>query len=148
MKVRVHVSGLNEIKTALHALPASTAKGVLRRVLKRRAKPVAATARANVPVASGYLKGTIAVSTKLSRRQRRLHKKPTRDTVEVFVGAGTDPAAHIQEFGTAKNKPQPFLRPAWDRNKASILRGVRDDLWHEIRKTIKRKARAASRVRR
>lgn len=141
MTIRVKVTGLKEIEAALKELPRATSKNVARRVLKARAQPIAEMARRLAPVDDGTLRESIAVSTKLSKRQRSLHKKRTKDTVEMFVGAGTNPQAHMQEFGTEHNPPQPFLRPAWDANKESFLAGIADDLWAEIKKAADRRAR-------
>lgn len=134
MRASVKIHGLKHIAVTLQSLPASTAKGVLRRILRKRAKPLAAAARHLVPKDTGTLKKSIRIGTKLSRRQRKLHRRAGRDVVELFVGPGPDPAAHLQEFGA-----QPYMRPAWDRTQSGILDGIKDDLWAEIRKTIARK---------
>lgn len=146
MRMKVKVEGLREVKTALRQLPDATAKGVMRRVLRKAGAPIAEAARQLVPVHEGDLRDSIAVSTKLSRRQRKMHRKGGRDDVEVFVGAGPHPQAHLQEFGTSRHPAQPFLRPAWDQNKRSVLDGIKDDLWAEIRKSAERLARKAARA--
>jgi HK97 gp10 family phage protein len=137
-KTTVKVEGLKALQTALQELPKATAQGVMLRVLKKRAQPIADAARQLVPVASGELRNSIVVSTKLTRRQRGQHEKAGPNDVEVFVGPGALPQAHLQEFGTFKEPPQPFMRPAWDRERNGVLEGLKGDLWAEIEKAATR----------
>ncbi len=147
MTVTVKVEGFKELERALHELPnKATAKNVMKRVLLRRGEPVARAARANVPIEEGWLQESIDVSGKLSRRQRSMHKKPHRDEVEVFIGPGPDPAAHLVEFGSSHQRAQPFLRPAWDQHKAGVLSGIANDMWAEIQSAAARVARKAARA--
>lgn len=145
MVEKVAIAGLRETKAALRKLPKATAKNVLRRVLKKRGQVIADAAKVKVPVDHGSLKKSIAVSTKLSKRQKQLHRKAHPDDVEVFVGAGPHPQAHMQEFGTSHNSAQPFLRPAWDAKKRTVLNGIQGDLWAEIKRSAERLARKALR---
>jgi HK97 gp10 family phage protein len=147
MAPRVRVEGLRELEKTLAELPKATAKGVLRRVLLKRGKPLADTMRALAPddpeTGGKDLRSSVAVGTKLSTRQARLHRAATRDDkafAEVFVGAGPLPQAHLQEFGAAHHGPQPFARPAWDSHKLGILNGLKEDLGTEIMKSAKRLA--------
>lgn len=148
------VEGLRELEQTLKNLPRATAKSVLVRSLKKRAEPIADTMRALVPddpttPETQDLRGSIAVSTRLSKRQARLHRRETkndRDFAEVFVGAGPLPHAHMQEFGTINHGPQPFARPAWDQHQNEVLDGLKDDLWTEIKRAADRLARKVKRV--
>lgn len=145
--VKVKVHGLRQLEKALGALPKSTGKAVLRRVLKKAAQPVADAAEATAPREQGYLAGSIGVSTKLTRRQRSQHRKMFRNdkaSVEMFVGAGGLPQAHNQEFGNDHHGPQPFMRPAWDGHKMQVLARIKDDLGDEIAKAAARMAKKAA----
>lgn len=146
MVERVKIEGLKEVQAALHELPKATAKNVMRRVLKERGKPIADAAQSRVPVDQGDLKRSIVVSTKLTRRQRGKHKKFGPNDVEVFVGPGAHPQAHMQEFGTSKEPAQPYMRPAWDQERMNVLEGIREDLWAEIEKAVARRARKAAKA--
>jgi HK97 gp10 family phage protein len=147
MTVKVTIEGLAEVKTALRALPDVTAKNVVRRVLRSRGEPIAARARRLVPVEEGELQGSIAVSTRLSRRQRARRRKFDPNDIEVYIGAGPLPQAHLQEFGTEHALAQPFLRPAWDGGKREVLEGIKADLWAEILQAVGRLARKAVKAR-
>jgi HK97 gp10 family phage protein len=146
MTIKVKVTGLTQIEAALKNLPKATAKNVVRRVLKTHAQPIAEAARRLAPINRGDLSKSITVGTKLSKAQRSKHKKRTPNTVEMFVGAGTNPQAVFQEFGTVDHPPQPFMRPAWDSGKEQLLEGIKDDLWAEIQKAVGRQARKAAKA--
>lgn len=139
----VKVEGLKELEKALQDLPKANAKAVLRRTLREAGQPVAKTARSLAPHEEGYLRESIDVSLKLSRRQARLHKK--QSPVEVFIGPGPDPAAHLQEFGSGPgHRAQAFMRPAWDQHKNEVLETIANRTWLEIEKTAKRLAKKAA----
>lgn len=151
---KVKIEGLRELEAALSQLPKATGKNVLRRVLKARAEPMARMAASIAPDDPGTsgardLASSIAVSTKLSPRQRRQHRKMFRNdkaSVEMFVGAGPLPHPHLQEFGTSKMGAQPFMRPSWDASKGPMLEGLKDDLWSEIAKAAARLAKKAAKL--
>jgi HK97 gp10 family phage protein len=156
-KTIVTITGVKELENALAELPKATGKNVLRRVLLKRAKPMAEHMRSMAPddpVTHGYdLRNSITASTRLSPRQAGLHKKMFKEdkaSAEVFVGAGPVPHAHMQEFGTVNHGPQAFVRPAWDAGAGPLLVGIKDDLWIEIKKSAarlaKRKARLAEKA--
>lgn len=136
----IKIEGLRDVERALGELPKATGKNVLRRVGRARLEPVAEGMRELVPVAQADLKDSIAVTTKNPRRHRR------ESAVEVHAGPGRHPQGHLQEFGTQHHGPQPFARPAWDREKGNLLPGLADALWEEINKAAQRAARKAARL--
>ena len=144
MTVTVKIEGLSELKTAIEQLPKATGKSVMRKVLLARAKPIAAAAKSYVPVESGELRDSIIASTRLSKRQKR-DAKETASYVEVYAGAGPLPHAHLVEFGSVHNQPQPYMRPAWDNNKGTLLDAIKEDLWTEIQKAVDKLARKGAR---
>lgn len=153
MKTTVRIDGLRELEQALSELPRATGKNVLRRVLRKAAEPMAADMKARAPddpnTGGMDLKNSIGIGSRLSKRQASIHRKMFRDdkaSVEIFVGAGPVPHAHLQEFGTAHHGPQPFARPAWDGHQKSILESIKTDLGTEIDKAAKRLARKAARL--
>ena len=149
MRTTVKVEGLRELDAALGELPKATGKNVLRRVLRKRAEPLANQMRDMAPVDEGHLRDSIGIGTRLTRRQQSLHRKMFRDdraSVEMFVGAGGVPQAHLREFGGDSAAPHPFARPAWDANKGPILDGLSADLWDEIQKAATRLARRQARL--
>lgn len=141
--VKTRVEGLKDCERALRDLPKATARNVVRRVLKAAAQPIADMGRSLAPTDEGHLKASYGVGTKLTRRQRRAHRK--QSPIEVFVGPGGDPAAIATEFGNEHQAAQPHLRPAWDANKAGALKSITADLVHEIGKATARAQRKAAR---
>lgn len=151
MKIDMKVDGLRDIERALAQLAAGTAKGVVRRAMRKELKPVADTANALWP---GSADDVIRVTSRVARSQPQ--PKRDRATVNMFVGAANTPEAHLVEFGTGprfqKNgrftgsvSPQPFLQPAWDLHKGRVLKGLAARLWTEIEATMARNAKRAAR---
>lgn len=138
---KVKVDGLKEIDKSLQQLPKATAKNVVRRILKKSAKPIQRRAKSLAPVRTGTLRDSIFVSTKLSKAREKKRFGP--GDIEIFIGAGGPGAyhAHLQEFGTEHHPPTPFLRPAWDSFKSSILDDIREDFWTEVKKAVERQAK-------
>lgn len=140
----VRVEGLKELERALKQLPQATSKTISRNVLKKAAQPVAEAGRANAPLGpTGNLKGSYGVGTKLTRRQRQLHRK--QSPIEVFAGPN-DPAAVQTEFGNDHQAAEPHLRPAWDATKMQALDIVKTELAKSIDRTSKRLARRAAKA--
>jgi len=122
----------------------ATGRNVAKRALTKAAAPLQRAVASSAPVASGKLQTSITTGTRLSKRQASL--SPKVSPVEVYVGAGPLPQAHLQEFGTAHQPPQPFFRPAWDAMKNAILNSIAGLLWSEIQKAAARAAKKAARL--
>jgi HK97 gp10 family phage protein len=144
------IEGLAELDAALQGLidelgaSRSTARNTLLRALKAAAQPVAAAGEANAPKRTGELALSYTVGTRLSRRQRKQHRKESM--VEVFVGPTPHPKSVQTEFGNAHMPAQPHLRPAWDSTVMRVLGSIRDRLAEQIEKTRARLARRAERL--
>lgn len=145
MKISVKIEGLAECQKALRELPPAVGKKVIRDILCERAAPIAETMQALAPVDQGDLRDSIVVSTRLTRAQRALYRKEGPDDVDVFIGPGGHPQAHLQEFGTEHHPPQPYIRPAWDQHIDKVFENIVADLWDAIQKAL---ARVAKRTRR
>jgi HK97 gp10 family phage protein len=146
-RVKVKIDGLRELGRALGQLPKSTAKAVLRKVLRDAAEPMAQKMRAGAPVDTHNLQESIDVSTQLSRRQRAMHRAEERPTFqEMFVGTNS-PAGVQQEFGNENHVAQPFARPGWDAEKMPTLERIANSLWLRISEAAARLARRAARGR-
>jgi HK97 gp10 family phage protein len=144
MATIVKVEGLSDLLEALQELPKATQSNVVRRVLLAAGEPIERAAEALAPHMTGALERSIETGTKLSKRQRALHKKESK--IEIFVGAGALVQAITQEFGTAEHGAQPFMRPAWASTKMRALEIVKNQLGEEIMKAAQRAARKAARL--
>jgi HK97 gp10 family phage protein len=171
------LSGMEELQAALADLADDAGKGVAKAAMKRglidAAQPVADAARVLVPVKSGHLHDSITVSTKLSNpvgkaeysatlraggtraqavsalRDARREASGNGGTVHVFVGPGPLPYAHLVEFGSVHNRPEPYLRPAWEQTKQQVLSSVSACVGAQItaaaERAARRRAKAAAR---
>lgn len=138
------IEGLAELDEALSELPKATARNVLLRTLKEQGAPIRDAGEANAPRDKGGLKQSYTVSTKLSRRQKKLNKKESQ--VEVYIGPGPAAKGVQTEFGNAHQAPHPHLRPAFDSNVSKVLNGIKNELADQIEKARQRLARKAERL--
>jgi len=137
------VEGLADLDEALKELPKATARNVLLRTLKEEGQAIADAGEANAPRLSGQLAESYAVSTRLSRRQRKQNRKES--DVEVYIGPSPHPKSTQTEFGNAHQAAEPHLRPAWDDNVQRVLAGITKTLTEQIDKAVARLARKAAR---
>jgi len=166
MTATMELEGFAELDAALAQLSRSAGKGVLRRSLKKAGEPLVAIVRASVRRDDGDLAESIAISTKLDKRQRGQHRKmfgSDKASVEMFIGPSYNLGdggrhGHLVEFGTKPRinsgifagtahpgtAPQPFMRPAWDSDKTAMLDRLKVDLWAELQKAIARAERRAA----
>lgn len=168
MSFTVAVSGLAELDKALGELPKATARNVLKRTLDKAAQPIVESAKMYAPVDTGKLRESIIASPKIKNkvgkaeyaaamraglgkaaagaalRQVRSAMKGLGSFAEIFVGPSGKavPYAHIVEFGSVKDSPQPYMRPAWEGERQKALEIIKAELGGEIIKAAKRVARS------
>ncbi len=167
----VSVSGLSDLEAALAALPRAASRATMRRALLQAGQPVADRAKEIVRRRTGALADSISVSTKgknvagaaaysatladggskseagIALRSATKSAKSAAPDVEVFIGpSGKIKYAHLVEFGTVHSRPFPYMRPAWEGLKVSVLANIQTFLATEITKTAKRVARRAARL--
>ena len=152
--VKVSVDGLREVDAALGELGKATGRNVMRRVAIARLEPMAEEARRLAPddpdTDGNDLKTSIAVSTRLGKRQGKLNRG-SKSEAEAHMGpagpgGNVPPQGTQQEFGNKNHPPQPFMRPAWDGGQDALLEGIKDDLWAAIEKAAARQAKKAARL--
>lgn len=145
--MQVKIEGLRELERALVELPKTTARNTLRRVLISASRDVEHDMEAGAPVDTGYTSRSVATSPTLNPRQRReIAREDRNDFAVIYIGSRRGSAAHLQEFGTVSQAAQPYMRPAWDSNKAKVLENIKRDLGDEIEKSAARLARKAARL--
>lgn len=155
----VATSGFRECEEALRNLPKATGKSVLRRVAKARLEPMRADAEASAPREQGDLVAAIVVSEKRTRRAKGSTSKYVgggkfRASASTGISMAMGPSsgkgvlnyASFQEFGTAKQAPNPYMRPAWDANAQAVLEGIGDDLWEAISKAAAKRAKKLAKL--
>lgn len=143
----IKLEGAKELDQALVELAKEfhprNARNVIRGALKDGGKIIANAGEALAPRLSGELADSYTVTSKLSRRQKRLHKKESQ--IETFVGP-TPHAKSVQtEFGNSHQAPHPHLRPAFDSNWRRALDVIIVQVKDRLEKTRQRLARKAER---
>lgn len=133
MSVTIKLEGIGEVDKALKALEDEfgdklSRSKVLIPAVREAMKPVLQQARANAPKDSGDLTRSLIVEARRPNSRDRRSKYITQtDTVIAAVttasgkklakmGIKSDARAIAQEFGTAHNPAQPYLRPALEAN--------------------------------
>ena len=144
MTVTVKVEGLSDLLSGLEELKKATATNVQKRALKEAAEPIEAAAKQGAPVRTGFLQEKITISSKLSPRQKSTSPKLSK--IEVYVGPPSMARGIVAEFGSVKQSPHAFMRPAWDGNKQAALNSIKKNLSEEIEKARKRAAAKAARL--
>lgn len=107
-------------------------------------KPVLAQARSNAPEDTGGLKRSLQVEARRpTRRDKRSKYISSTDTVISLVttapgkklakmGINSDARAIAQEFGTARNPAQPYLRTALESQSQSVIQNLSQILARRI----------------
>jgi HK97 gp10 family phage protein len=141
------VEGFEGIEDNLKRISKRQSKYAMTQALKDAAEPIAEDARSTVLSNSyhgGELLESIAVSTRLNKRQGRIARRMGKDSVEVYVGPGErGPHGFLVEFGTEHSAPEPFMRPAFDSQKEKALSILVDRLRANIMTAIKRNEKKA-----
>lgn len=107
----------------------------------RRSKYVSSTDTviAAVTTASGRKLKQMSEGKGLERARKRLEKMGTDSSR--FMGVDSDARAIAQEFGTARNPQQPYLRPALENNATVVANDLGQVLAAQINKYKSRKAK-------
>lgn len=151
----VQIEGLQETLANLRELPQRIGRATLRKSLVKAAQPVAVVARSLAPddpaTPAPDLKASIAVTTTLTRGQRR--RRPKLNEVEVYIGPTRQAGravlnyASFQEFGTVHHPAHPYLRPAWDRMQPIVLKIFAADLGPQIEAAAARLSKRFHKIR-
>lgn len=123
------VTGIEETIKALKAVGASIEGKELQNVMRNEGRKVIATAKALAPVDSGDLRESIGfITSKDDKFKSTVLIGTRRNYYNHYLGVmyefGTAP--RIQKNGryTGSIEPRPFMRPALDKNRESIVNGI------------------------
>jgi HK97 gp10 family phage protein len=132
--------GGRELEKLLMALPHTLARGSARRVLRKAAEPIRATAAHD-------LHNSIGIT---SRANTRAGRRDAGNEVSMHVGVLTSihqdrkperkpyAAAMVNEFGSHKMPAHPFMRPAWDAKSPEAWDIMVTELRRDVARTIAR----------
>ncbi len=158
-----NIPGIRQLGLRLKALPEEIAGkngGPLLKALRRMGARIQKAAKDRVPVRSGALRDNIIVVRKDKRRLRRgeegvdvtvrakakKYKESGRNRLAAQAGSkyldyGPLFYARFIEFGTSKMQAKPFLRPAFEENKAAMGDIFRAELSRAIDEAVKKLAK-------
>ncbi|EQB98653.1 HK97-gp10 family putative phage morphogenesis protein [Photorhabdus temperata] len=133
--IRVEVKGLKELEYELNKL----GEQVTTKILRNAGREALAVVRDDMKEHAGYDKTSpgphMRDSIKIRSTSRMKDEKSlTVMTLKVGPGKAHHMKALAQEFGTSKQIPKPFIRPALDYNRAAVLK----TLVTEIRAALSR----------
>lgn len=130
------IEGLSELLDGLEELTSASAINVQKRALTAAGRPIQQDAQTAAPHRTGFLQRSITISARLSPRQKKAASKESK--IEIYVGPPSMARAIVGEFGSVKQTPKPFMRPAWDANKQTALKSIKGILEDEIEAARKR----------
>lgn len=133
IQVRAKFIGAKELESAFDQLPDSMQKQVLLSALKKAAKPVVDDARAKARKRTGKGAKSIKARTNKKLKPIGISIGPSREAFYMM----------FKEFGTRKEPAEPFLRPAWDSNRFTVLKSMEQEIWKALTKKARTLARKA-----
>jgi HK97 gp10 family phage protein len=170
-KTSFKLEGLKELEDALLELPKATQGNVLKRAVTLPAADFAEAASRAAPRRKGTLQAGIKVGkatvispgkaafaaamkdgatrAEAAAAARNANRSAGGTGKAVVVRAGPTKKAYygmFQEFGTAHNAAQPFMRPTWDSMGPRMLGQIKDTLAAEIEKARVRLAKKAAKL--
>jgi len=136
MKATMKIMGGRALEDALEKLKDTTREKIVQESLAKGAEPLRDMAASLAPRHTGMLSRSIAIGTKLTRRQKSTSQKLS--AVEVYVGPSPGKGRFVghgvfNEFGTVKMRPRPFMRPAFAKTVDQIIAIVKNQMWLKIK---------------
>lgn len=166
--MKINVEGLAALEEQLLELGAQASVQVLSAAARKAFKPVVDDAKAKVAADTEALRDAIRLRTKKpssgkavvivglgiagpSRKQKRMAKVQRRLVKRGMAHAidGKDLTAanpmsrwHFEEFGTARTRARPYIRPAFDANVEQMVGTLKVEIGRSIQRALRRKAKA------
>ena len=129
--IEIDVKGIKEIDANLKRMSKALGRRTVLNALRPAARRMRDVAKRHVPVDTGVLKKSIAVATLPARLSGR-------NRIGVRLGLKKSGwYGHFVEFGTEKQGPQAFMRPAYDSEKHAAVRQIGEDIFTSIAKSVK-----------
>ena len=149
--IQTKIRGLKELDKILGEIAKEygqkEGEKTLRQALREAAKPVLVEAKAKAPAKSGALRDSIKVSVGKPTKADYESGSATKDTVAVArvkagntkkANAGGVWYANMVEYGTERQAPVPYLRPAIESQSDKSTAIFVEELGKSIDKSVKR----------
>lgn len=148
---RVEVSGLKELGAAMSLLTSDIARKISFAGVLAGANVIKKSAQLKAPIAEkAYIarqkagdKGVLVQPANIAKQivNKRIKSDLTAEYVVTVRGKRQHgyaaQVARLQEFGTVKQTPQPFLRPAFEEQKENATKAIKSRLEKRIEKANK-----------
>jgi HK97 gp10 family phage protein len=137
------VEGLADLEKNLVKLGAKMGVKLLGQAGRKAMKPVLDAAKEGANVKTGDLRSAMAISTRKGKGNTAININvgATKSKALKSQGgqklAGVNQKAIAQEYGTKKQKAEPFLRPALEQNVQKVLSIFKSELTARIEKASK-----------
>lgn len=135
LKQQFKMKGLSELQSSLNKLPDKLRDNALKNASAAGARVIRNEAKRLVKVDSGTLQDSIVVVRTFKQRGRRVKLK---GAVVLGIKGVARYYAHLVEFGSSKQSPHPFMRPALDSKASEALKVIAEKLAKEIAKAAKK----------
>lgn len=153
VRTTTKLTGFKELEKSLGELSRAAGTGVLRRAGTKAMEPMAKLASSLAPDDATTppvdLHTSIGVSARARTGRGGLQDLEKGNRVNIHVGPAFDleryARALVMEFGSYKDQPQPYMRPAFDQDGAAVIERLKPLIRAEIDKTVARAARRAAR---
>ena len=130
------ITGADEIKKALKKLSTNVATNVMVGAIRAGANTVRDEAKRLVPVKSGRLRKSIQTRRAKTRQKhtilfavapmtRTIHTLQDANGIKRYNYARVIEEGRKAEFGTSITRPQPFMRPAFEKNGTKAIEETR-----------------------
>ncbi len=139
--MNIEVEGLSELHSRLKSLDPKKRVAEIRKAARKAMKPVVNSMKEGASEDTGDLKSSIAMRARTGSRSdsNRLLtisagpiKKAVKADGEKHKLTGVNQKAIAQEYGNAKQTAKPFIRPALDNNKNTVLDILKDELKKQL----------------
>ena len=145
LKTDMKLTGAKELIQTLDRLPRAMQRRVVRPAVRSALSPINKAAKRKAPTDEKLLKKSIGVKVKSFARAAIIWgavgvRKGFRQVID---GKPRDPRryAHLVEFGTERAAAHPFMRPAYDENKAKAFSILRAKIAIGLSRLVRRLAR-------
>lgn len=144
LKASVEVLNLQSVSRMLDQLGKKEADKVIRKALRLGAKDMLAATKRLAPVDTGLLKKSLTVRA-LKRKRGRIGFRIGYKNVEQIATVTKEGTRHfypaVVEYGSSKQTPHPFMRPAFDQNKEASKKIISAEVRTGITEAAKRLAK-------
>jgi hypothetical protein len=144
-RTTVKVEGFKELDRALADMKRSTGSGMLKRAGLKAMQPMADLAARLAPNDPKTPPLDLATSITVAAGRKTFGDRRASIYMGPAVSLPRFARAIVMEFGSFKDAPQPYMRPAYDQDAAGVVERLKPLIKAEIDKTVARLAARAAR---